>query len=243
MSRRLFNSTLALLTLAVMLAAALMVHDTVLAEDPKPSVEEGFTVLFDGSSTEHFRGYKQDNFPDKGWAVEDGAIRVIAKTKGSGDIITRKQYSDFDLRWEWKVAAGANSGVMYRVAEGKGATYMTGAEYQILEDGKHGDGKNAKTSAAALYALIACNEKKTVKPIGEWNTSRIVMDNNKVQHYLNGELVVEYVWGSDEIKALIANSKFKNWSEFMTKDKGHIAFQYHNDDVWFRNIRIKELNQ
>jgi len=211
-------------------------------EKTEAAAEEGFTVLFDGTSTEHFRGYKQDSFPDKGWKLEDGTIRVIGKTKGSGDIITKAQYSDFDLRWEWKVAKGANSGVMYRVEEGNGPSYKTGPEYQILEDDNHRDGKNAKTSAAALYALIACNEKKSLKPIGGWNSSRIVIKDNKVQHYLNGEVVVEYVWGSDAIKEKIANSKFKNWGEFMTKDKGHIAFQYHNDDVWFRNIRIKDLS-
>jgi len=208
----------------------------------KHAAEEGFTVLFDGSSTEHFRGYNKDAFPDTGWKLEDGMIRVIGKTRGSGDIITKEQYSDFDLRWEWKVAQGANSGIMYRVEEVKNQpTYKTGPEYQILEDGNHRDGKNVKTSAAALYALIPCNEKKALKPIGEWNSSRIVIKDNKVQHYLNGEVVVEYVWGSDDIKEKIAGSKFKNWGEFMTKDKGHIAFQYHNDDVWYRNIRIKDL--
>lgn len=206
--------------------------------------EQGFTVLFDGTSTEHFRKYNGDAFPDKGWKVENGTLRVIGKTRGSSDIITKKQYGDFDLQWEWKVAPGANSGVMYRVEEVKNQpTYKTGPEYQILEDGKHRDGKNAKTSAGALYALIACNEKKALEPIGEWNTSRIVIKDNHVKHYLNGEVVVEYVWASDEIKEKITGSKFKNWKEFMTKDKGHIAFQYHNDDVWYRNIRIKDLSE
>ncbi|MEM9109252.1 MAG: DUF1080 domain-containing protein [Planctomycetota bacterium] len=208
----------------------------------EPPIEDGFTVLFDGTSTEHFRQYNGDAFPDKGWTVEGGTIRVIGKTRGSSDIITEKQYSDFDLRWEWRVAEGANSGIMYRVEEVKNQpTYKTGPEYQILEDGAHRDGKNPKTSAAALYALIECNEKKSLKPIGEWNTSRILIKDSRVKHYLNGQLVVEYVWGSDDIKAKIANSKFKNWGDFMTKDRGHIAFQYHNDDVWFRNIRIKDL--
>ncbi|MEM9346214.1 MAG: DUF1080 domain-containing protein [Planctomycetota bacterium] len=211
--------------------------------EAKPAAEDGFTVLFDGTSTEHFRKYNGEAFPDKGWTVEDGTIRVIGKTRGSGDIITKKQYSDFDLRWEWKVVEGSNSGIMYRVEEVKNQpTYKTGPEYQILEDGAHRDGKNPKTSAAALYALIECNEKKSLKPIGEWNTSRILIKDSHVKHYLNGDLVVEYVWGSDDIKAKIANSKFKNWGDFMTKDKGHIAFQYHNDDVWFRNIRIKDLS-
>lgn len=241
MNRNLTNTLAALLVFGCLagVANAFKHHEK---HDAKPTAEEGFAVLFDGSSLENFRGYNKDKFPDKGWKLEDGMIRVIGKTKGSGDIITKEQYSDFDLRWEWKVAKGANSGVMYRVEEVKNQpTYMTGPEYQILEDGAHRDGKNPKTSAAALYALIPCNEDKTLKPIGEWNTSRILFHDNKVQHYLNDKLVVEYVWASDEIKELIAGSKFKNWKEFMTKDKGHIAFQYHNDDVWYRNIRIKDL--
>lgn len=225
-----------------------------LAQSPTPSTdtpaplaadnhESDFTVLFDGSSTEHFRKYNGDAFPDQGWAVENGTLRTIGKTRGSSDIITKKQYSDFDLRFEWKVAPGANSGIMYRVEEVRNQpTYKTGPEYQILEDGKHRDGKNTKTSAGALYALIACNENKTLKPVGDWNTSRIVMHNNQVEHYLNGKLVVEYTWASDEIKNLIAGSKFRNWDQFMTKETGHIAFQYHNDDVWYRNIRIKDLS-
>jgi hypothetical protein len=242
------TATLLTTVTACLLLAGLMRIDTTYADgheihEGKQAAEEGFTVLFDGTSTENFRKYNGDAFPDKGWKLEEGTLRVIGKTKGSSDIITKEQYSDFDLRWEWKVAKGANSGIMYRVEEVKNQpTYKTGPEYQILEDGNHRDGKNTKTSAAALYALIACNEKKALKPIGEWNSSRIVMHNNKVEHYLNGELVVAYVWGSDEIKEKIAGSKFKNWKEFMTKDKGHIAFQYHNDDVWFRNIRIKDLS-
>ncbi|MEO0477822.1 MAG: DUF1080 domain-containing protein [Planctomycetota bacterium] len=241
MKRRLIALTTALLITTATLGFAHAVESHKAAT--KPTVEEGFSVLFDGSSTDHFRKYNGDAFPDTGWTLEDGMIRVIGKTKGSSDIITREQYSDFDLRWEWKVAKGANSGVMYRVEEVKNQpTYKTGPEYQILEDGNHRDGKNVKTSAAALYALIACNEKKTLKPIGEWNTSRILIKDSNVKHYLNDEIVVEYTWGSDEIKKLIAGSKFKNWGEFMSKEKGHIAFQYHNDDVWYRNIRIKDLS-
>ncbi|MGB1125629.1 MAG: 3-keto-disaccharide hydrolase [Phycisphaeraceae bacterium] len=231
---------------AAFLTTGLLSISATQADDHKktqPTDEQDFTVLFDGSSTDHFRGYNKEAFPEKGWTLEDGCIRVIGKTRGSGDIITKEQYSDFDLRWEWKVAKGANSGIMYRVEEVKNQpTYKTGPEYQILEDGNHRDGKNTKTSAAALYALIACNDKKTLKPIGEWNNSRIVIKDNNVQHYLNGEVVVQYTWGSDDIKEKIAGSKFKNWGEFMTKDKGHIAFQYHNDDVWYRNIRIKDLS-
>ena len=234
---------LAALLITTGLIGATHAFDGHKTSEGKPSAEEGFTILFDGTSTEHFRQYNGDAFPKKGWKLEDGTLRVIGKTRGSSDIITQEQYGDFDLRWEWKVAKSANSGIINRVEEVKNQpTYKTGPENQILEDDNHRDGNSPKTSAAALYALIECNEAKKLKPIGGWNSSRLVIKDKKVQHYLNGELVVEYVWGSDEIKAKIANSKFKNWGEFMTKDKGHIAFQYHNDDVWYRNIRIKDLS-
>lgn len=203
--------------------------------------DAGWTVLFDGSSTEHFRGYKMEGFPEQGWVIDGDTLQIKAKSRVP-DLITKQKYGDFDLTFEWKVSDGANSGVMYRVAEGKGAAYFTGPEYQILEDSKHGDGKNAKTSSGALYALIACNDKKTLNEPGEWNSTRIKIEDKKVEHWLNGEKVVEYVWGSDEIKALIADSKFKKWERFMKEDTGHIAFQNHNDAVWFRNIKIKNLD-
>lgn len=211
-------------------------------EIDKPQAEEGFTVLFDGSSTEHFRSFRKETFPESGWVIEDGTLHIKAGS-GVGDIITKEAYSDFDLRFEWKVAEAANSGVMYRVSEKHGATYLTGPEYQILDDDKHPNGKNPKESAGSLFALIACNKNKALKPVGEWNTSRINIMNNKVEHYLNGKLVVEYVWGSDEVKELIANSKFNGWGDFMKEDKGHISFQDHNDNVWFRNIRIKDNSE
>lgn len=204
--------------------------------------EAKWQILFDGSSTEHFRGYRKDHFPKQGWAIQDGTLRKVAGA-GGGDIITKKQYSDFDLHWEWKVAKGANSGVMYRVAEAANlpATYFTGPEYQILDDKNHPDGKNRKNQSADLYALVACNQDKALKPVGQWNTSRIIIQDHNVKHYLNGKLVVEYTWASDEIKTLIAKSKFKQWKRFMTVEKGYIAFQDHGDDVWFRNIKIKDL--
>lgn len=203
---------------------------------------DGWVVLFDGTSTDHFRGYKKEAFPENGWVIEDGTLHIQPKAK-VGDLITKEKYRDFDLRFEWKVSDAANSGVMYRVAEGKGAAYFTGPEYQILEDSKHRDGQNAKTSSGALYALIACNDAKVLKPVGEWNTSRIVIKDNKVEHWLNGAKVVSYEWGSDEINGLIANSKFKKWERFMKEDTGHIAFQNHNDAVWFRDIKIKDLSK
>ena len=199
----------------------------------------GWETLFDGASTAKWRGYKKTDFPAKGWVVEDGALKVLG---GGGDLVTRQKYDSFELQWEWKVSPGANSGVIYHVSEEFGASYETGMEYQILDDSKHGDGKNPKTSAAALYALIAGNADKRLKPVGEWNKSRIVVQGPLVQHWLNGKLVVQYELGSPELTALIAQSKFKDMPKFARETLGHICLQDHGDPVWYRNIRVKRLD-
>lgn len=197
-------------------------------------------VLFDGSSTAKFRGFKKTEFPTKGWAVEKDTLRVIAGG-GGGDLVTKEKYTDFELRFEWKVSSKANSGVMYRVSEDGSAPYETGPEYQVTDDLKHPDGKNPKTSAAALYALIACNGSKALKPVGKWNQARIIVKGNHVEHWLNKEKVVEYELNSPELTKLIAESKFKGWSGFAKQASGHICLQDHGDDVWYRKIKIRKL--
>jgi hypothetical protein len=197
-------------------------------------------TLFDGTSTSNLRGFKSTEFPAKGWAVEKDTLRCIARG-GGGDLVSRETYTDFELRFDWKVSAGANSGVMYRVAESATAPYETGPEYQVTDDAKHPDGKNPKTSAAALYALIACNSTKALKPVGQWNKARIVVKGNHVEHWLNKAKVVEYDLNSPELTKLIADSKFKSWPGFAKQPSGHICFQDHGDDVWFRKIKIRKL--
>ena len=158
---------------------------------------------------------------------------------GGGDIVTANTYRDFDLRFEWKVREGANSGVMYRVSLGDAAPYMSGPEYQILDDDRHPDGRNPKTSAASLYALYV-PEGKELKPVGQWNTSRIVLRGHNVQHWVNGKKVVDVDMSSDEWQELVAKSKFSGWEKFGKNASGHIVFQDHGDPVWYRNLRIKE---
>ncbi len=206
------------------------------AEEPR------WEVLFDGISTASWRAYRGKDFPAKGWKVEDGALRVMAKG-GGGDLVTREQYGDFELAFEWKVSPGANSGVMYRVREDRGAPYETGPEYQVLDDAKHADGRNPKTSASALYALVAANAKKQLKPVGEWNEGRIVVKGSKVEHWLNGAQVVAIDVDGPEAKELISKSKFKDWPGFARQPSGHICLQDHGDDAWFRNLRIRRLTQ
>ncbi len=195
-------------------------------------------TLFDGTSTAKWRGYKQTDFPAKGWVVEGGALKVQG---GGGDLVTRDSYESFELLWEWKVSAGANSGVIYHVSEQFDASYQTGPEYQILDDAKHPDGQNPKTSAGALYALIAPNTDKQLRPVGEWNKSRLVIYGSHVQHWLNGKLIVQYDLASPELKELIGVSKFKDMPQFARVTSGHICLQDHGDAVWYRNIRVKRL--
>lgn len=202
----------------------------------------GWEVLFDGTSTDAFRGWKSKTFPEKGWVIDGDALHIQADSK-AGDIVTKKEYASFDLRFEWKVAKGSNSGVIYRCVEHDDVrlSFMSGPEYQILEDDNHQNGKNPKTTAASLYAHYAPNDKKTLKAIGEWNTGRIVVNGSKVEHWLNGEVVVAYDLDSEAFKKISQSTHYKQWPQFAKEKKGHIAFQDHTDDVWFRNIKIKEL--
>ena len=209
------------------------------AEDPADKAaqdDEGWDVIFDGSDTDALRDFKSDDFPEKGWTIDaEGALHA---QHGSHDIVTRKQYTDFDLQLEWKLSKGANSGVLYRVAQRGSHPHSTGPEYQIIDDPRiH------QYSTASLYDIITPNEKATINPAGEWNSTRIVFKDNNVKHYLNGELVVEYTWGSDDIKERLNRSKFKNWKGYMQEEAGFIGFQSHGKDLWLRNIKIKDLSK
>src|SRR3989442_8663558 len=179
-------------------------------------------VLFDGKSVDKWRGYKMNSFPDHSWKVEDGALKAIAGADGP-DIVTKEKFGNFELELEWKVSPGANSGIMYRVSEDFGAPYETGPEMQVLDDDKHAHGPDPKTSAGSPYALIAPKNKK-LKPVGEWNKVRIVVQDNQVAHWLNGVKVVEFGLGSAELNQLIAGSKFKDMPRFAKEKTGYIDF-------------------
>jgi hypothetical protein len=202
-----------------------------------------WTALFDGKSTDAFRGYNSDKFPE-GWAVEGKVLHVLPGKHG-GDLMTKEEFEDFELSYEWKVSPGGNSGVIYKVVETKGPSWHTGFESQVLDDTLHGDGKNPKTSAGALYALIAPNADKKVNPVGEWNTAKIIVKGAHGEHWLNGKKVVEYEQGSPQLQALIAESKFAKIKNpelpFGSVKKGHICFQAHGQEVWFRDLKIRKL--
>lgn len=223
------------LTLTTLLIAAILLGCTTNAADEN---KNGWTILFDGSNTDAWRSVNAQTFPDK-WKVVDGALMFDPSAQGrGGDIITREQYGDFELVLDFKISEGANSGIKYYFVNG------LGLEYQILDDAKHPDAKNGQNgnrTIASLYDLIAARADKPVKPVGQWNTARIVAKDNTIQHWLNGQLVLEYQRGSDAYNQLVAISKYKDAKAFGMAPKGPILLQDHGDKVWYRNIRIRPL--
>jgi Domain of Unknown Function (DUF1080) len=195
-------------------------------------------VLFDGKSTDAWRGFKQNSFPSQSWKVEDKTFRSVVGQ--SRDLITREKYRDFELKLEWKVAAGGNSGVIYLVSEDFDETWHTGPEMQVLDDAKHPDGKDPKTSAGALYGLIA-PVNKVLHPAGQWNKVRLIVHHGHVEHWLNGRKVLTYELGSDQLKRLIAASKFKEFPRFAQNVEGYVVLQHHGEEAWYRKIRIRSL--
>ena len=194
----------------------------------------GWRLLFDGKDLKGWRGFKAAA-PDKGWTVTDGVLGPDPKT--SKDVISKAEYENFELKFEWRISPQGNSGVMYHVVEKGDETYESGPEYQIL-DNAHPTFPNQK--AAGLFALIAPSKDVTKAP-GEWNEGLIRVDHGKVQHWLNGEKVTEYDLNSAELKAKIAASKFNAWPQFAASPTGHIALQCHGDAVGFRNIKVRVI--
>lgn len=212
-------------------------------------IDDGWMLLFDGETTEGWRGYNLDSFPQKGWEVTDGNMHVIGTGKGEagggGDIIYDKKFRNFELALEWKVSEGGNSGIFYLAKEIPGTPIWKSApEMQILDNEKHVDaklGKDGNRQAGALYDLVPA-VPQNAKPAGEWNKVKILVYKGTVVHYMNGEPVVEYHLWTDDWKNMVAESKFANWEEFLnTAQEGYIGLQDHGDDVWFRNIKIKVL--
>jgi len=195
-------------------------------------------LLFDGQTTHGWRSFKKQAFPAQGWVVEDGWLHCLGK--GGGDIITDAEFTDFELQWEWKLAPEGNSGVKYFVLESRSSAL--GHEYQMIDDEREPDAVRAggKHLTASFYDVLAPNHPP-VKPAGELNFSRILVQGNHVEHWLNGIKVLEYECGSEPVKAAVAASKFKNTPGFGNKVKAHLLLQDHNTEVWFRNVRIREL--
>lgn len=207
------------------------------------NAQKGFKPLFDGKTTTGWHTYGKTTVGN-GWKAEDGVLHFDPKAKKNdgGDLVTDKEYSNFHLKIDWKVAPKANSGIIFFVKEDKkySQTYLTGPEMQVLDDAGHPDGKIIKHNSGDLYDMVQ-SKSKAVKPVGEWNKAEIISKNGNLTLILNGVKVVKTTMWDDNWKALIAGSKFKNWDGFGTFKSGKIALQDHGDEVWFKNILIKEL--
>ncbi|MES2696747.1 MAG: DUF1080 domain-containing protein [Verrucomicrobiota bacterium] len=225
----------------VALAVALIASPLFAAEPNTLTAKEkadGWKLLFDGKTLNGWRGYKSEEV-GAAWKVQDGAFTLTAAK--AGDIMTKGEFADFELTFEWKIASGGNSGVIYRVGLGESASHRTGPEYQVLDNVAAKDNKLGNHLAGSLYDMGPEAPRDLPKPVGEWNQSRLVVKGWKVEHWLNGKQIVTVDLASAEGKALIAGSKFKTVPTFASLAKGHIAFQDHGDVVSYRSIKIREL--
>jgi len=195
----------------------------------------GWRLLFDGTVIDQWRTFGQPA-PGDGWQVVDGALTRVGP---GGDLITKEQFADFEFALDWKLGGAAgNSGVMFRVIEGLAQTYHSGPELQILDDEGHRDGRVPETSCGANYALHA-SSKPMCRPVGEWNSTRLVVRGAHVEHWVNGEKVVEYELWTPDWQAKVAASKFREWPEYGKAARGHIAIQDHGNLIAFRNLKIR----
>jgi len=202
----------------------------------------GWTNLFDGTGTAGWHTYGTSSVNDR-WKVADGAITLDTASKSHGDLVSDKEYGNFDLKLEWKISPKGNSGIIFYTHEDTTKykeTYVTGPEMQVVDNEGHPDGKLVKHQAGDLYDLIS-STKKSAKPVGEWNEVEILSKDGKLDLSLNGTVVVSTTLWDDNWKKLIAGSKFKKMPDFGTFKTGHIVLQDHGNMVSYRNIKIKEL--
>ncbi|SHI46304.1 protein of unknown function [Arenibacter nanhaiticus] len=212
--------------------------------------KNGWELLWDGESTKGWRGARLEEFPEKGWEINNGELTVLssggAESAAGGDIVTTDLYGDFELKVDFKITEGANSGIKYYVNTdlNKGPGSSIGLEYQILDDNRHPDAKEGShegsRTLASLYDLIQADTNKPFHGVGEWNTAYIKSINNHVEHWLNGTKVLEYERKSPAYKKLVSESKYSKWPNFGEAEKGYILLQDHGDKVTFKNIKIKK---
>jgi len=225
------------------LSALLTVICPAFGDTPNQLSEEekvgGWKLLFDGKTTQGWHTFKKHTFPEKGWDVQETWFHGLGK--GGGDILSDGEFDQFELEWEWKLAPGGNSGLKYFVLESRSAPL--GHEYQMLDDEGEPDPKTfGKHSTASFYDVLKPAILPPTKPAGEINKSRIVVQGNRVEHWLNGVKVLDYSCSSEAVKVAVAESKFKSVNGFGNRIKGHILLQEHGKEVWFRNLKIRDLS-
>ena len=230
--------SIALLVLSSAISLAQQGHNTLNEKE----IKEGWKLLFDGKSTAGWRTFNA-TMAGPGWKVQNGELYLDKTVKeGRGDILTDAEYEDYEFSIDWKIDACGNSGIIFNVVEDPkySATYVTGPEMQVLDNSCHPDAKIIKHRAGDLYDLIS-SSKETVKPAGEWNHAMIRSKDGKMEFWLNGTKAVEFTMHDSKWDQMVAGSKFKTMPDFGKSTKGRIALQDHGDNVWFRNIKIREL--
>jgi hypothetical protein len=220
------------------------------ANKSKSAKDDGGVAIFDGKTSAGWRGYNKTAFPEKGWEAVNGTLHCIGSGAGEaggsgGDIIFDKKYSNFELSLEWKISEGGNSGIFILAQEVPGdPIYKSSPEMQVLDNDKHPDAKlgtDGNRKAGSLYDLIPA-KPQNAKPVGEWNKVVITVYQGTVIFNQNGANVVEFHLWTDDWKKMVANSKFKDWPNFInTAKEGYIGLQDHGNDVWYKNIKVKVL--
>jgi 3-keto-disaccharide hydrolase len=197
----------------------------------------GWRSLFDGTSTSAWRGYQSPTFP-AGWSIVDG---VLTKSAAVGDLVSKEQFGNFELALDWNLLPGGNAGLFYRGTEDYDHIYWSAPEYQLLDDANHPDGKSRLTSAGAAYALYP-SPAGVVKPAGQWNSTLIVVNGNRVQHWMNGQKLLEYELGSPDWEAKVKASKFVEYPKYGRATRGYLGIQGDHEGVLsIRNVRVREL--
>ena len=204
---------------------------------PPQAMTDEWRPLFDGKTTTGWREFRKPSI-SPGWKVIDATL--VRADSGAGDIITDEQFRNFELELEWMLPKGGNSGVFYRATEAVDTIWKAAPEMQILDDANHADGKSPLTSAGASYGLYPA-PRGVVRPADQWNTARLVVNGNHVEHWLNGTKLLEYELGSADWKDRVAKSKFNTRPLYGKAEQGHIGLQDHDNRVAFRNIRIRVL--
>lgn len=239
------------LQLLILIVLILQAPTLASQQNKKKQIEKTQITLFDGTSTEAWKDLKSDQFPEHGWQIKDGILTVLGKTDtqdGGHDIITKEQYSNFELELEVLLSEGANSGIKYMVVNtypGKEGNYL-GLEYQLIDNEKHPDallGRNGNRKMATLYDILPARDNIKINPAGTWNKVKIVVHKNRVQHWLNDKMVLAYNRKSDSYKELVRLSKYSELDNFGSQKEGHILLQGHGNEVSFRNIKISVLKK